>query len=64
MIAMPASGGDTRVLLEHRAAPRAQPWLFSHQTVNNATDIWDFAPAQPEHISRTRHLLFMGATIL
>jgi hypothetical protein len=61
---MPASGGDARVTLEHRAAPRAQSWLFSHKTVNNAADIWDFAPAQPEHISRTCHLLVIGTTIL
>jgi hypothetical protein len=64
MISMPASGGDTRVLLKYRTAPRAQSWLFSHQAVNDATDIWDFAPAQSEHISRARHLLFMGTMIL
>jgi hypothetical protein len=61
---MPASGRDTRVLLEHRAAPRTQSRLLSHKTVNDSADIWDFTPAQPEHISRTRHLLVLGAMIL
>jgi hypothetical protein len=64
MIAMQASGRDTRVLLEHRAAPRTQLWLFSHKTINDSADIWDFTPAQPKHISCTRHLLVLGAMIL
>jgi hypothetical protein len=64
MIAIPASGGDPRVLLEHRAAPRAQSWLFSHKTVNDAADIRDLTPAQPKHIPCTRHLLVLGAMIL